>query len=167
LKQNTKRKTEAPDLYGPIAEASPMPMAAVEGTRHIIRYVNPAFCLFAGKSKEELIGNTFSGVVPAGDECLGLLDRIYRTGQSETHLGWGRSDSDSFYWSYSMWPVLGPDGRPGRSTRPRCGRNMAHPSNMARPLTAKPSRSGTTSKLWSTTDPAGKCAGLNSRLASL
>lgn len=112
MKQNTKRKTETPDLYGPIAEASPMPMAAVEGTRHIIRYVNPAFCLFAGKSKEELIGNTFSGVVPAGDECLGLLDRIYRTGQSETHLGGRRSDSDSFYWSYSMWPVLGPDGRP-------------------------------------------------------
>ena len=44
-----------------VAEASPMPMAAVEGAGHIVRYVNPAFCRLAGKPDEELIGNPFSG----------------------------------------------------------------------------------------------------------
>ena len=33
-----------------LAEASPMPMAAVEGSGHVVRYVNPAFCHLVGKA---------------------------------------------------------------------------------------------------------------------
>jgi len=72
---------DMPSLCRPIVESSPMPMAAVEGAGHIIRYVNPAFCRLAGKTGEELIGNPFSDAVPAGDECLPVLDRLYQTGQ--------------------------------------------------------------------------------------
>jgi light-regulated signal transduction histidine kinase (bacteriophytochrome) len=88
-----------------------MPMAAVEGANHIVRYVNPAFCLLVGKRQEELIGNAFSSAAPAGDECLSLLDRVYQTRQAETHTGQEHSDSHPFYWSYAMWPVLVADGR--------------------------------------------------------
>ena len=106
-----KSKREMPDLCGPIAEASPIPMAALEGSGHIMRYVNQAFCLLAGKRREGLIGHAFREVVPADDECLSLLARVYRTAQSETHIE-EPSAPRRFYWSYAMWPVLAPDGRP-------------------------------------------------------
>src|SRR6476659_6950885 len=104
-------KREMPDLCGPIAEASPIPMAALEGDGHIIRYVNPAFCVLAGKLREELIGHAFQAVVPADDECLSLLSRVYRTAQSETHIE-EPSAPHRFYWSYAMWPILAANGRP-------------------------------------------------------
>src|ERR1700738_3676523 len=70
-----------------VAEFSPMPMAAVGGAGHILRYVNLAFCLLTGKTKEELIGSAFSKALPTGGECLSLLGRVYRTGKAETHTG--------------------------------------------------------------------------------
>ncbi|HTX34017.1 MAG TPA: response regulator [Bryobacteraceae bacterium] len=99
-------------LCEPAAEESPMPVAAVEGVGHVIGYVNPPFCRLVGKSKQELIGSAFAQVVPAGEECLRLLDRVHDTGQAETHIGEDRPTADPFYWSYSMWPLLGPDGTP-------------------------------------------------------
>ena len=100
------------DLCRFVAEASPMPMAAVEGSNYIVRYVNPAFCRIIGKREEELIGNEFSGVIPAGAECRPLFDRVYRTGQPETHTGEEHSPSHPFCWSYAMWPVLSADDSP-------------------------------------------------------
>lgn len=91
-----------------IAGASPVPMVGVDGASHIVRYVNAAFCGLAGKSSEELIGSAFAEVVPASDECLSLLERVYQTGQPETHIGSEQSDSRPFYWSYCMWPMLRP-----------------------------------------------------------
>jgi two-component system cell cycle sensor histidine kinase/response regulator CckA len=100
-----------PDLCGPIADASPIPLAALEGADHIIHYVNPAFSLLAGKRKEEMIGHPFREVVPADDECLSLLARTYRTAQPETHVE-EPSGRWPFYWSYAMWPILVGNGRP-------------------------------------------------------
>ena len=100
-----------PALCRPIAETSPMPMAGVEGAGHIVGYVNPAFCLLTGKTREELIGNAFSGAVPTGKECLSLLGRVYQTGKAEIHTGQEQPASHRFYWSYVMWPVLAEGGR--------------------------------------------------------
>jgi PAS domain S-box-containing protein len=105
-----KQALDMSDFRWSVAEASPMPMAAVDGSGHVVRYVNPAFCRLAGKSEKELIGNSFSGIVPAGDECLPLLDRVYQTGQSETYIGQEHSVPHPYYWSYAMWPVLAADG---------------------------------------------------------
>jgi signal transduction histidine kinase len=107
---NSKQEPDLPDLCRSIAESSPMPMAAVEGADHIVRYVNSAFCLLIGKPMEKLIGNAF-GAVPTGKECLSLLDRVYQTGKAETHTGQEHPASNRFYWSYVMWPVLGANGR--------------------------------------------------------
>ena len=108
---NPKQELDVAALCRPIAESSPMPTAAVEGAGHIIRYVNPVFCLLMGKTSEELIGNAFSDVVPTGDECLSLLDRVYQTGQAEIHTGQEESAATPLYWSYALWPVLAAGGR--------------------------------------------------------
>ncbi len=110
---NTAREApNVPDLCRSIGEASPMAMAALEEPGHILRYVNPAFCSLTGKSQEELIGRAFCSTMPAGDECLSLLDRVYRTGEAEIHTGQEEFAPHSVYWSYAMWPVLGADRRP-------------------------------------------------------
>jgi signal transduction histidine kinase len=93
-----------------VAELSPMSMAAVTGPNHILRYVNLAFCLLTGKTKEELIGTPFSDAAPTGGECLSLLGRVYRTGTAEAHTGEGDPAAHRFYWSYVMWPLLAADG---------------------------------------------------------
>jgi len=107
----TVQEQDMPALCRPIAETSPMPMAGVDGSSHIVRYVNPAFCLLTGKTREELIGNAFSGAMPTDNEFLSLLDRVYQTGKAEIHTGQEHPEAHRFYWSYVMWPVLAADGR--------------------------------------------------------
>ena len=89
-----------------------MPMAELEGAGHIVRYVNPAFCRLIGKSKEALVGNPFAATAQEEDACLTALDRVYRTGEAETHTESEHPGSHPVYWSYAMWPVLGPDQHP-------------------------------------------------------
>jgi signal transduction histidine kinase len=106
-----KRTLAIQDLCRAVGEASPLAMASVDEPSHVLRYVNPAFCLLVKKPREELIGRLFAGVLPAARECLPLLDRVYRTAQAETHIGEEHSAGHPFYWSYSMWPVIGRDDR--------------------------------------------------------
>jgi PAS domain S-box-containing protein len=111
VRGNSNHEFDMPGLCRPIIESSPMPMAAVEGAAHIIRYLNPAFCRLSGRSSEELIGKPFSDAVPPGDDCLPVLDRLYKTSQPEIHIGQDDSGPHGSYWSYAMWPVLAADGR--------------------------------------------------------
>jgi two-component system, NtrC family, sensor kinase len=105
-----KQEFELPDLCRLVAECSPLPMAAVAGAGHIIRYVNPAFCLLTDRTREELIGKAFSHTAPTGGECLALLGRVYQTGQAEAHSGQEDPGAHRLYWSYVMWPVLAAEG---------------------------------------------------------
>lgn len=84
-------------------ERSPLPMAATEGRTHIVRYVNPAFCLLADKPRESLMGRPFIEAVPKGEakRWSTLLDRVFHTGASEIA---GRA-RDSVSWSYTIWAV--------------------------------------------------------------
>jgi PAS domain S-box-containing protein len=107
----SKQESDLPALCRSVAESSPTPMAAVEGADHIVRYVNSAFCVLTGKTREDLIGNAFSSTAPEGKECLSLLDRVYQTGKAEIHTGEENSVSHRYYWSYVMSPVLAPDDR--------------------------------------------------------
>jgi two-component system, NtrC family, sensor kinase len=90
-----------------VAEASPMPMAGLGGSLHTIRYVNMAFCLLTGKSKDELIGTAFCGVNPETSECAVLLDRVVKTGLADSHTGQELTGTHPLFWSYAMWPLLG------------------------------------------------------------
>ena len=94
-----------------IAEHAPLPMATVEGASHIVRYVNPAFCRLMDKSAEQLVGKPFAEMLPEKDECVTLLDRVFRTGKPESHTEQQHSKPHPVFWTYTMWPVLA-DERP-------------------------------------------------------
>ncbi|HEY5215088.1 MAG TPA: hypothetical protein VIJ38_18915, partial [Acidobacteriaceae bacterium] len=106
---NAEQEMDLPNLCGVVADASPMPMAGLCGSLHTLRYVNLAFCLLTGKSKDELIGMAFSSVAHCSDECMILLDRVAQTGIADRHTGQEHTDAHPLYWSYSMWPLFGPN----------------------------------------------------------
>ena len=89
-----------------ITEHAPLPMATVEGASHIVRYVNPAFCRLLDKPSEQLVGKPFAEMLPEKDVCVTLLDRVFRTGKSESHTEQEHSKPHSVFWTYTMWPVL-------------------------------------------------------------
>ncbi len=99
-----------------LTERSPVSMVAVEGDTHIVRYVNPAFCILAGKERDSLIGHRFAEVVPEQIEngCIQLLDRVHRTGDAENLAEQKHSNehSTSIFWSYAVWAILDEEEQP-------------------------------------------------------
>jgi signal transduction histidine kinase len=105
---------QPPDLSGlglAITEHAPLPMASVEGASHVVRSVNPAFCRLMDKPKDELIGKPLCELLPKKDECVTLLDGVFRTGKPESHTEQEHSKPHPAFWSYTMWPVMA-DERP-------------------------------------------------------
>ena len=95
-----------PELCHALMERAPVPMAELEGEEHIVRYVNPAFCHLVGKEREALTGRPFREIAQEGDQCVTVLDRVYRTEESAAHTESEQVESHPVYWSYAMWPVL-------------------------------------------------------------
>jgi two-component sensor histidine kinase len=95
-----------PDLSKSYLEHAPLPMATVEGAMHIVSYVNPAFCRLIGKTRPELVGKPFSEVLPEKGEFVALLDRVYRTGKSESYTQQEHSGPRPSFRSHTMWPVM-------------------------------------------------------------
>src|ERR1035437_6290729 len=93
-----------PGKYG-ILDSAHLPMAILEGAEQTVRYVNPSLCHLVGKAREKILGRPFAEMLPEGDECLLLLDRVYRTGQTESHTEQEDAEPHSLYWSYDIWPV--------------------------------------------------------------
>jgi two-component system NtrC family sensor kinase len=104
---NVAEEMDFPTLCRAVADASPMPMAGLGGSLHTLRYVNLAFCLLTGKSKDELLGTAFSSIAHCPDECMSLLDRVAKTGLADSHTGQEHNGIHPLYWSYAMWPLLG------------------------------------------------------------
>jgi len=105
--ENDALEMDVPMLCRAVADASPMPMAGLGGSLHTLRYVNLAFCLLTGKSKDELIGTAFCGINPETSECAVLLDRVVKTGLADSHTGQELTGTHPLFWSYAMWPLLG------------------------------------------------------------
>lgn len=99
-----------------LSEWSPQPVVALEGTTHVVIYINPAFSRLVGRERKDLVGRRFSEAVPEGDEngCLAVLDRVFRTGVPENLVEQEHRQTQSrpVYWSYSVWAILGEDERP-------------------------------------------------------
>jgi signal transduction histidine kinase len=100
-----------PDLSSLCLDHAPLPMATVDGGRHMVRYVNPAFCRMMDKPADQLVGKPLSEMLPEKDDYGTLLDRVFRTGEPESHTGQENSQPHSVFWSYTMWPVMA-EGRP-------------------------------------------------------
>lgn len=91
-------------------DRSPFPTVTVKGTAHLVSYVNPAFCRLTNKAGGELVGTSFCAMLPDTDECLALLDRLYRTGQPQSYTKLNVSGPDPVLSSYATWPIMA-DGR--------------------------------------------------------
>jgi hypothetical protein len=90
-----------------IVDTSPLPMAALAGSNHILRYVNTAFCRLARKAKNELMGKPFTEVV-AWKCCLASLNHVYSSGEVAIQTE-SEQTADNAPWSYAMWPVCDPE----------------------------------------------------------
>lgn len=101
-------------LTAPLIERAPLPMVEVEGSLHVVCFVNAAFCRLLQKSRAELMGKPFGQIVRNGEKCTALLDRVYETGEFETHIDADHSATNPTYWLYAMWPALGADEKPER-----------------------------------------------------
>jgi PAS domain S-box-containing protein len=99
-----------------LSERSPQPMVAVEGTTHVVIYLNPAFARFVGKERKDLVGRPFAEAVPEGESngCIALLDRVFRSGNPENLVEQEHRQTQPrpVYWSYVVWAILGEDGLP-------------------------------------------------------
>ena len=85
---------------------APLPTAIMEGERHLVRYVNPAFCRLMGRPLEMLVGRPFAEILAKRDECLTLLDRVFREGRSANHVAQEHAEPGPVFWAYTMWPVM-------------------------------------------------------------
>ncbi|MEO6568381.1 MAG: ATP-binding protein [Opitutaceae bacterium] len=95
-------------------EFIPLPMLEVEGPEHIVCFANPAFCRLLETTLDQLIGKPFAKIVRDGSRFGPLLDRIYETGEANTHVEPDPSEPERAYWVYAMWPRLGLNARPER-----------------------------------------------------
>lgn len=107
------KPADLPSLSLAITEHAPLPMATVEGATHIVRYANPAFCHLMNKPAEELTGKRLSELLPERDQCVTLLDRVYRNGKPERFTEQENSKTHPVFWSYTMWPVQEAEGLVG------------------------------------------------------
>jgi two-component system, NtrC family, sensor kinase len=102
---------DAPNIECALFEGSPVPVAALAGPNHSLRYVNPAFCLLAGKTKDELIGKPFAEVV-FWEGCLALLDRVFATGQAVAQVEPEGTEARPAGRTYTIWPIPDAEDRP-------------------------------------------------------
>jgi two-component system NtrC family sensor kinase len=105
-----------PEIYE-ILDSICLPMAILEGAAQTVRYVNPAFCLSMGKNKDEIAGRPFADIFENCEECVALLERAYRTGKSESHMGKEEVKTHPLCWSYQIWPITSGAGKDGGERR--------------------------------------------------
>ena len=98
-------RSDLPSLCKAVTEHSPLPMATLEGAAHTVRYVNAAFCKLMNQSAAQMVGMPCAEILPDKTACLALLDRVYRSGEPESHNEAQYAPSHSVFWTYTMWPL--------------------------------------------------------------
>jgi two-component system, NtrC family, sensor histidine kinase KinB len=93
-----------------IGEHLPMAAAATQGTAHVLRWVNPAFCRLVGAPASSLVGRAFLETIPAAryDGAGELFDRVLVSGQESSSGSQAGAGLPSR--SYSVAPLFGDDG---------------------------------------------------------
>src|SRR6185503_2481724 len=69
------------------------------------------FCRLACKTIDELMGRPLVEIA-AWEGCLELSDRVYSTGDVIVQTEPERTEANSARWSYTMWPIRGPNDHP-------------------------------------------------------
>jgi len=118
MNKDSDSSTTPPSLRrsraAPVIERAPLPMIEVAGPEHLVCFVNSAFCQLLERTREELMDKPFAEIVSNGDRCVPILDRVYETGQFETHAMSDESESGRSFWLYAMWPALDANEKPDR-----------------------------------------------------
>src|SRR5436190_16357011 len=83
-KQNTPQPPLSRPRSAPLIERAPLPIVEVQGRNHLVSYVNSAFCTLLNSPRKDLIGKPFCDIVPGGEECMPILDKIYESGEAVT-----------------------------------------------------------------------------------
>lgn len=89
---------------------APWAVIASSGATHVVHYANPAFCRLIDKAQDEVIGRPLGGLEPLTDECLTLLDSVFRTGEAASYTANEQAAPVPLLFSYTLWPVI-TDGR--------------------------------------------------------
>lgn len=113
--KRTSDKTPTPDpasQVAPVIERAPLPIVEVQGATHVVSYVNAAFCQLLGKKRSELMGHPFVEIVPGGQKCVPILNRVYETGEAVTLAQEIEAEPEPAHWLYAMWPTLDVNERP-------------------------------------------------------
>ena len=101
---------EAPKPAPALAELSrsfdhaPWAVTELFGEAHIVRYANSAFCKLLDKARDEVVGTPIEKLLPA-DECLALLDRVFRSGTAVSFTAEVQAPPFPLLFSYHLWPV--------------------------------------------------------------
>ncbi len=106
----TKARALEQKIYHAVMEFAPWPMAEVEGAKHVIRAMNPAFCALLKKSHEELLGRPMDELFAEEHTTRVLLDQVLRSGEAASHIETARNTPGPIYWSYTCWPLHADDG---------------------------------------------------------
>ena len=104
---------DLPSLCLAITQHAPLPMATVEGSTRIVRYANPAFCRLMGKPLEALVGSAFDELLPDKDQCVTLIERVFRTKTPASYTEQEPTHPHPVFWSYTIWPVMEEKGLVG------------------------------------------------------
>jgi signal transduction histidine kinase len=108
---NVDQEPGVPNIECALFECSPLPMAVLAGHNYTLCYVNSAFCQIACKTKDELLGKPFAGVV-FWEGCRALLDRVHSTGEAVVHAGLEDVETLAASRLYTIWPIRAADNRP-------------------------------------------------------
>lgn len=92
---------------------SPWAVTERSGEAFIVRYANSAFCRLMGKDRSEVVGRPFDKMLAPAEECLALLDRVFRTGVAASYTTAERAVPFPILYSYTLWPVMADDRTAG------------------------------------------------------
>lgn len=92
---------------------SPWAVTERSGEAFIVRYANSAFCRLMGKDRSEVVGRPFDKMLAPAEECLALLDRVFRTGVAASYTAKERAVPFPLLYSYTLWPVMADDRTAG------------------------------------------------------
>lgn len=101
----------APEPISPIQagfflEHAPLPIAILEGTGHIVTYINPAFCRLMDMSVTDIIGTSFCNFLPEPDDCLAALDRVFNSGRPSSYTTPEGAEPPPAFTACNMWPLI-------------------------------------------------------------
>lgn len=98
-------------VYQAVMDHAPWPMVEVEGAAHLVRAVNPAFCLLFNKEDQDILGKPLAELVPQDRSIIPLLERVSRTGEAIAHAEVEHGAPHPIFWSYTCWPIQAGNAR--------------------------------------------------------